>query len=86
MFKPLKFHCIETEKSEQCLFRFRNLNMKIFNRICIQAFQRFQTELFFPSVYLWAQLFKTNDVVSKRFVKISNVNILNLPIFFAEKM
>ena len=33
-----------------------------------------------------AQLCKTNDVVSKRFVKISNVNILNLPIFFVEKM
>ena len=29
-----------------------------------------------------AQLFKTNDLVSKRFVKISNLDILNLPIFF----
>ena len=34
----------------------------------------------------WAQLFKTNEVVCKRFVKISNVNILNLPIFFVEKV
>ena len=29
----------------------------------------------------WARLFKTNDVVSKRFVKILNVNIWNMPIF-----
>ena len=35
---------------------------------------------------LWAWLFKTNDVVSLKDVKISNVNILNLPIFFVEKM
>ena len=34
----------------------------------------------------WAQLFKTNDVVSKQFVKISNTNISNMPIFFVEKM
>ena len=27
------------------------------------------------------QLFETNDVVRKRFVKISNVNISNMPIF-----
>ena len=30
---------------------------------------------------IWAQLFKTNDVV-----KISNVNISNMPIFFVENM
>ena len=34
----------------------------------------------------WAWLFKTNDVVSLRFVKISNINISNIPIFFVEKM
>ena len=34
----------------------------------------------------WAQLFKSNDVVSYRFVKISNFNISNMPIFFVEKM
>ena len=44
----------------------------------------------------WAQLFKTNDVVSKRFVskrfvskrfvKISNINITNTLLFFVEKM
>ena len=33
----------------------------------------------------WAQLFKTNDVVSKRFVKISNINITNTLLFFVEK-
>ena len=33
-----------------------------------------------------AQLFKTNDVVSKRFVKISNINITNTLLFFVEKM
>ena len=33
-----------------------------------------------------ARLFKTNDVVSQRFVKISNVNISDMPIFFVEKM
>ena len=32
-----------------------------------------------------ARLFKTNDVVSLRGVKISNVNISNIPIFFVEK-
>ena len=35
---------------------------------------------------IWAQLFKTNDVVSKRFVKISNINITNTLLFFVEKM
>ena len=38
------------------------------------------------SVMYWAQLFKTNDVVSKRFVKISNINITNTLLFFVEKM
>ena len=33
-----------------------------------------------------ARLFKTNDVASKRFVKTSNVNISNMPIFFVEKI
>ena len=33
-----------------------------------------------------AWLFKTNNVVSLRFVKISNVNISNMPIFFVKKM
>ena len=32
-----------------------------------------------------AWLFKTNNVISKCFVKISDVNIWNLPIFFVEK-
>ena len=32
----------------------------------------------------WARLFKTNDVVSKRDVKISNINNSNMPIFFVE--
>ena len=34
----------------------------------------------------WGQLFKTNDVVSKRFVKISNINITNTLLFFVEKI
>ena len=34
----------------------------------------------------WAWLFKTNDIVSEHFVKISNVNISNIPIFFVEKI
>ena len=34
----------------------------------------------------WARLFKTNDAISKRDIKISNVNISNIPIFFVEKM
>ena len=34
----------------------------------------------------WARLFKTNDVVSKRFVKFSEVNFSNMPIFFVEKL
>ena len=33
-----------------------------------------------------ARLFKTNDVVSSRVIKISNVTISNMPIFFVEKM
>ena len=32
------------------------------------------------------RLFKTNDVVSSRFVKFSEVNFSNMPIFFVEKM
>ena len=39
-----------------------------------------------PKIISWAWLFKTNDVVSEGFVKISNVNISNMPIFFVEKM
>ena len=40
----------------------------------------------FFSLNIWARLFKTNDVVSKRDVKISNVDISNMPIFFMKKM
>ena len=36
--------------------------------------------------HIRARLNKTNDVVSKRFVKISIVNISYMLIFFAEKM
>ena len=38
------------------------------------------------TMQFWARLFKTNDVVSWRFVKISYVNIWNTPLFFIEKM
>ena len=34
---------------------------------------------------IWARLFKTNYVVSERFVKFSEVNFSNMPIFFDEK-
>ena len=34
----------------------------------------------------WARLFKTNDVVSLRIFKISNINVSNKLIFFVEKM
>ena len=34
---------------------------------------------------LWTRLFKTNDVVSQRFVKFSEVNFSDMPIFFVEK-
>ena len=33
-------------------------------------------------LFIWARLFITDDTVSKRFVKISNVNISNTLIFF----
>ena len=33
-----------------------------------------------------ARLFKTNDVFSYWDVKISNINISNMPIFFVDKM
>ena len=33
----------------------------------------------------WGRLFEINDVVSLRFVKISNVNIANPLLFFVEK-
>ena len=33
-----------------------------------------------------ARLFKTNDVVSKRFVKFSEVNFSNMQIFIVEKI
>ena len=36
--------------------------------------------------HIWAQLFKTNNVVSKRFVKISNMNMTNTLLFFVDKM
>ena len=42
--------------------------------------------LFKNSSKTWARLFRTNDVVSYRVVKISNVNISKKPIFFVEKM
>ena len=32
----------------------------------------------------WGRLFEINDVVSKRFVKISNMNIANPLLFFVE--
>ena len=40
----------------------------------------------FHGISTLAQLFKTNDVVSQRFVKISNINITNTLLFFVEKM
>ena len=33
----------------------------------------------------WAWLFKTNDVVGYHFIKFSEVNFSNMPIFFVEK-
>ena len=38
-----------------------------------------------PKQLLWARLFKTIGVVSERFVKISNVNIWNMPLCFVEE-
>ena len=35
---------------------------------------------------LWAHLFKTNDFVRLRFVKISNIIMSNMPIFFVDKI
>ena len=35
---------------------------------------------------VWAPLFKTNNVVSWRFIKFSEVNFSNMPLFFVEKM
>ena len=38
------------------------------------------------NLLIWARLFKTNNIVSYHFVKISNVlNISNMPTFFVEK-
>ena len=39
----------------------------------------------FHATKTWARLFKTNDVLSKRFVKFSEINFTNMPIFFVEK-
>ena len=39
-----------------------------------------------PQKFNRARLFKTNEFVSKCFVKISNINVSNTPIFFVEKM
>ena len=46
------------------------------------------TELYLPGeeVRNWVRLFKTNNVVNQCFVKISNVSIGNIPIFFVEEM
>ena len=38
------------------------------------------------SILSRARLFKTNDIVSQCFVKISNISISYVPIFFVEKM
>ena len=35
---------------------------------------------------IWAHLFKTNDVICYRFIKFSEVNFSNMPIFFVEKL
>ena len=37
------------------------------------------------TLHPWARLFKAKDVVSSRFVKFSNVNISNTPIFLLKK-
>ena len=42
--------------------------------------------IFYDTSQNRARLFKTNDVVTQHFVKISHVNISNMPIFFVEKM
>ena len=43
-------------------------------------------EICITNIFLRARLFKTKDIVSQRFVKISNDNIRNMPVFFVEKM
>ena len=48
--------------------------------------RQFATQDKLHNLNIWGQLFKTNDVFSKRYVKISNVNNWNMPIFFVEKM
>ena len=53
---------------------------------CVNVIRDSCTFLWIDSLFTWAQLFKTNDVVSKRFVKISNISISNMAIFFVEKM
>ena len=44
--------------------------------------------MFYTPSYLelWARLFKTSDVISQRDVKISNINISNMPTFFVAKL
>ena len=37
-------------------------------------------------ILIWAQLFKINDIVSSRFIKISKMNITNTLLFFVDKM
>ena len=52
----------------------------VINHVAIA--RRANHALMMSDINFWARLFKTYDVVSYPFVKISNDNILNLPIFF----
>ena len=38
------------------------------------------------SILIRVKLFKTNNVISQRFVKFSDVHFSNMPVFFVEKM
>ena len=81
----------------QALFSSKDKSKKLKCRLLQFLFGALRVNLLFllPCIFLtgkdygiliWARLFKTKDVVSERFVKISNVSISYMPIFFVEKM
>ena len=53
--------------------------------MCSRSLHRVPTA-FLDWGYIRARLFKTNDIVCSRFVKFSEVDFSNRPIFFVEKM
>ena len=62
--------------------------LRYYAKVCTAKIPSYETDRSYQTgqIQIRARLFKPNDVISWPVVKISNVNISNMPIFFVEKI